>query len=314
MREVIGGLFFGHAAAGMFNEKHERLAIGMSVWAAVALENARLYANAQEASRLKDEFLATLSHELRTPLNAIVGYTRMMRSGLVTGEKAARALETVDRNANALTQIVEDVLDVSRIIAGKIRLNVRPVDLPHGRRGSARLDPAGGGRARRAAGSGARSARGAGVGRSGAAAAGGVEPGVERGEVHAARRTRAGAGPAGRLSHRDRGQRHGHRHSDVVPAARVRALPSVGWRHLARAGRARSRAGDRASSRRNARRDGDGRERWRGTGRDVPGQAAGDDRPRRSACAGCTGIAHAAASDAGISSAESGRRADSRGG
>jgi PAS domain S-box-containing protein len=130
MREVIGGLFFGHALPGVFDEKHERLAVGMGVWAAVALENARLYANAQEASRLKDEFLATLSHELRTPLNAIVGYTRMMRSGLVTGEKATRALETVDRNANALTQIVEDVLDVSRIIAGKIRLNVRPVDLP----------------------------------------------------------------------------------------------------------------------------------------------------------------------------------------
>jgi PAS domain S-box-containing protein len=130
MKEVIGGLFFGHASVGVFGEKHERLAVGMAVWAAVALENARLYANAQEASRLKDEFLATLSHELRTPLNAIVGYTRMMRSGLVTGDKAVRALETVDRNANALTQIVEDVLDVSRIIAGKIRLNVRPVDLP----------------------------------------------------------------------------------------------------------------------------------------------------------------------------------------
>jgi PAS domain S-box-containing protein len=130
MKDVIGGLFFGHAEAGVFGEKHERLAVGMGVWAAVALENARLYANAQEASRLKDEFLATLSHELRTPLNAIVGYTRMLRSGLVTGDKAVRALETVDRNSNALTQIVEDVLDVSRIIAGKIRLNVRPVDLP----------------------------------------------------------------------------------------------------------------------------------------------------------------------------------------
>jgi PAS domain S-box-containing protein len=130
MNDVIGGLFFGHSSPGVFHDRHERLAVGMSAWAAVALENARLYASVQEASRLKDEFLATLSHELRTPLNAIVGYTRMMRSGLVTGEKASRALETVDRNANALTQIVEDVLDVSRIIAGKIRLNVRLVDLP----------------------------------------------------------------------------------------------------------------------------------------------------------------------------------------
>ena len=130
MHNVLGGLFLGHSSPAVFQDTHERLAIGMSVWAAVALENAQLYASMQDASRLKDEFLATLSHELRTPLNAIVGYTRMMRSGLVAGEKVARALETVDRNASALTQIVEDVLDVSRIVAGKIRLNVRPVDLP----------------------------------------------------------------------------------------------------------------------------------------------------------------------------------------
>ena len=81
-------------------------------------------------SRLKDEFLAILSHELRTPLNAIVGYARMLRGGILTGEKAARGLETLERNANALTQIVEDVLDMSRIVAGKMRLDVQPVELP----------------------------------------------------------------------------------------------------------------------------------------------------------------------------------------
>ena len=92
-------------------------------------ERARLLAIAQEAGRLKDEFLATLSHELRTPLNAILGYTRMVRSGLVTGDREARAIETIERNAVSLTQIIEDVLDVSRIISGKIRLHVQPVDL-----------------------------------------------------------------------------------------------------------------------------------------------------------------------------------------
>jgi PAS domain S-box-containing protein len=93
-------------------------------------ERARLLRVAQEASRLKDDFLATLSHELRTPLNAILGYTRMLRSGLIATDKQGRALETIERNATSLTEIIEDVLDVSRIISGKVRLNVRSIDLP----------------------------------------------------------------------------------------------------------------------------------------------------------------------------------------
>jgi PAS domain S-box-containing protein len=127
--EVLGGLFFGHPEPGVFREHHERLATGIASWAAVALENARLYGDIQRASHLKDEFLATLSHELRTPLNAILGYARMMRSGIVAGEKQAKAIATIERNATSLTQIVEDVLDVSRIISGKLRLHVEPVEL-----------------------------------------------------------------------------------------------------------------------------------------------------------------------------------------
>jgi PAS domain S-box-containing protein len=127
---VIGGLFFGHARAGVFTEQHERLAIGIAGWATVALENARLYVEAQEASRMKDEFLAVLSHELRTPLNAIVGYARLLRGGLLSAERAQRGLEAIDRNAGWLTQIVEDVLDVSRIVSGNIRMDVQPVELP----------------------------------------------------------------------------------------------------------------------------------------------------------------------------------------
>ena len=92
-------------------------------------ERQRLLAVAQEASRLRDEFLATLSHELRTPLNAIVGYVRMMQSDLLVGEKRARALDTVARNVTSLAQIVEDILDVSRIISGKVRLDIQRVDL-----------------------------------------------------------------------------------------------------------------------------------------------------------------------------------------
>lgn len=128
--DVIGGLFFGHSAVGMFTERHERLALGVAAWASVALENARLYGDAQHASRIKDEFLAVLSHELRTPLNAILGYARLLRGSLLDPAKVDRALETLERNATALSQIVEDVLDVSRIISGKMGLDVRPVELP----------------------------------------------------------------------------------------------------------------------------------------------------------------------------------------
>ena len=128
--QVIGGLFFGHSASGRFTDHHERLAVGIASWAAVALENASLYTSVQEASRLKDDFLASLSHELRTPLNAILGYARMLRTGAMAPDRQHRAVETIERNATSLTQIVEDVLDISRIVSGKIRLNVQAVDLP----------------------------------------------------------------------------------------------------------------------------------------------------------------------------------------
>jgi PAS domain S-box-containing protein len=128
--DVPGGLVLGHSRIGVFTEHHAQLAEGIAAWASVALENARLYVDAREANRLKDEFLAVLSHELRTPLNAIVGYARLLRGGVLSGEKAARGLETLERNATWLTQIVEDVLDVSRIVSGKLRLDVQPVELP----------------------------------------------------------------------------------------------------------------------------------------------------------------------------------------
>ena len=126
---VLGGLFFGHSEPGVFNEQHERLAVGVASWATVALENARLYTEAQDANRLKDEFLAVLSHELRTPLNAILGYARLLRANVLPVDQVPRGLETLERNARWLTQIVDDVLDVSRIVAGKIRLDVQAVDL-----------------------------------------------------------------------------------------------------------------------------------------------------------------------------------------
>lgn len=84
----------------------------------------------RETNRIKDEFLATLSHELRTPLTAILGWVRLLRAGKLEEEVAARALETIERNATTQAQMIEDILDVSRIITGKLRLNLREVELP----------------------------------------------------------------------------------------------------------------------------------------------------------------------------------------
>jgi PAS domain S-box-containing protein len=96
--------------------------------AATAIDNARLYRRAQEANRMKDEFLATLSHELRTPLTAILGWSSMLRGGQLDAETARGALEAIERNAKSQRQIIEDLLDVSRIITGKLRLDVRTVE------------------------------------------------------------------------------------------------------------------------------------------------------------------------------------------
>ncbi|HEX8561036.1 MAG TPA: PAS domain S-box protein [Pyrinomonadaceae bacterium] len=87
-------------------------------------------AEAEQANRVKDEFLATVSHELRTPLTAILGWAHLLRGGELQDEGAARALETIERNARAQAQLIDDLLDVSRIVTGQLRLDVAPVS-PH---------------------------------------------------------------------------------------------------------------------------------------------------------------------------------------
>ena len=94
----------------------------------LALEKAAR-AEAERANRVKDEFLAVLSHELRTPLNPIMGWTKLLRSNCLTPQKQLYALETIERNAKLQTQLIEDLLDVSGILQGKVSLNIVPVDL-----------------------------------------------------------------------------------------------------------------------------------------------------------------------------------------
>jgi PAS domain S-box-containing protein len=128
--KAFGAITFVSAESGReYSEADLQLAHELAVRASLAVENARSYARANDASRLKDEFLATLSHELRTPLNAVLGYARMLRLGTMSPDKTRAALDVLERNATSLRQIIEDILDVSRIVAGRLRLNVEPVDL-----------------------------------------------------------------------------------------------------------------------------------------------------------------------------------------
>jgi PAS domain S-box-containing protein len=140
---VIGGLFFGHPEPGVFTERAERLAVAIAAQASIAMTNARLFqalrereeseraarSEAERLSRLKDEFLATLSHELRTPLSAIHGWATLLRQRDIEPEDFERGLETIERNVRVQTQIVNDLLDMSRIIAGKLHLEVQPLQL-----------------------------------------------------------------------------------------------------------------------------------------------------------------------------------------
>ena len=101
-------------------EDHER---------ALSEERAQLIRDLEQANRVKDEFLAMLSHELRTPLNAVLGWTRMLRRGTVPPERSASILDTIERNATAQMQIIEELLDLSSMSAGNLRLNISPLDV-----------------------------------------------------------------------------------------------------------------------------------------------------------------------------------------
>jgi signal transduction histidine kinase len=127
-RRVFGAVLFASTTAERrFSSEDLDVAGELAGRAAAALANAQLYEEAQDANRMKDEFLATVSHELRTPLHAILGWSRLLSSGSLGDEASARALETIERNAQAQAQLVGDILDVSRIVTGKLKLDMRPL-------------------------------------------------------------------------------------------------------------------------------------------------------------------------------------------
>jgi len=109
---------------GEFTEEDEGILTQLAQMSSIAIENA-VNAEAREANRMKDEFLTTLSHELRTPLSAILGWTRLLRSGRLDARGQEHAVEVIERNVLAQTKLIDDLLDVSRIITGKLRLQLR---------------------------------------------------------------------------------------------------------------------------------------------------------------------------------------------
>lgn len=139
----IGLIQLSDKYEGEFTEADEAILVQLAQMASVAVENARLYEAeqqarsaaeasqeaAQAANRIKDEFLAVLSHELRSPLNPILGWSQLLQSGKLNATKTAQALSVIERNARLQSQLIEDLLDVSRILRGKLSLNVVAVDL-----------------------------------------------------------------------------------------------------------------------------------------------------------------------------------------
>jgi len=113
---------------GDFTDEDEAVLTQLAQMSSIAIENT-VNAEAREANRIKDEFLTTLSHELRTPLTAILGWSRALRSGNSDPPRTARGLEVIERNVLAQTKLIDDLLDVSRIITGKLRLAVRATNL-----------------------------------------------------------------------------------------------------------------------------------------------------------------------------------------
>jgi PAS domain S-box-containing protein len=118
------------SASRKYSEDDLAVAVELGRRAGYAIDHARLYRHAQGANRAKDEFLATLSHELRTPMTATLGWASMLRHGDIAPDTFRLALETIERSVRAQAKLIDEIFDVSRIVTGKLQLEIAPVDLP----------------------------------------------------------------------------------------------------------------------------------------------------------------------------------------
>ena len=123
----LGVIYLCDRYEGNFTQDDEAILTQLAQMASIAIENT-LFAEERETNRIKDEFLSTLSHELRTPLNAILGWTQLLQFGPLE-EETGHAIQVIERNAKAQAKLVEDLLDVSRVTTGKLRINSRPLNL-----------------------------------------------------------------------------------------------------------------------------------------------------------------------------------------
>ncbi len=133
---VDGLLYVANSSRRPFSDRDEAVLVRLADHVALAIRNARMLAREQKAlaeseaaNRSKDDFLATLSHELRTPLTSMLGWVRMLRGARLDSEQTARALETIERNTRLQAKLIDDLLDVSRIVAGKIKVEQQRVDV-----------------------------------------------------------------------------------------------------------------------------------------------------------------------------------------
>jgi len=154
---VIGGLFLGHSEVGVFSKRDEQIASAIAAQASIAIENARLYESAQKeiearkhaeeqrldllkkeqearsraeaASRAKDEFIAVVSHELRTPLTPMLGWVRMLKLSGLDNAQHRHGLDVIERNVKAQIRLVEDLLDMNRLLSGKLKIENRVLNL-----------------------------------------------------------------------------------------------------------------------------------------------------------------------------------------
>ena len=299
---VEGLLYVDNRTPRPFTDRDEAILRQLADHASIALRNVHMLAReqrareeAEHANRLKDEFLATLSHELRTPLNAVLGWAVTLRTAQLDEPTRIRALEAIERNARAQSQLIEDLLDISRIVTGKLRLDVRLVEpiavveaaleamRPAARAKSIELTPSLDPRAGPVYGDPDR-----------------LQQVVWNLLTNAIKFTEKGGQHRreprpDRDARGDRRARHRPGHRAGPAALRVRPLPAGRRLEHAQPGRPRHRAGPRAEPHRAPRRHGGSREPGRGAGRDLPhppalagaagerGHRGGAGHPRRGA-------------------------------